>query len=148
MATTAAEMPVLLKRAYDKPSKNDGVRVLVERDWPRGLSKTGARLDLWLPSLGFSERLSSLKSTSLNGLQRKYFADLDSAEAMAALEMLHSIALKPKPLSLLYSGITPERTAAAMLRELLQGGRKPPNGSGPGKASASGGEVRAMRKGK
>ncbi|MCU1284229.1 MAG: hypothetical protein JWO13_579 [Acidobacteriales bacterium] len=141
-------MPVLIKRAYDKPSKSDGIRVLVEKDWPRGLSKSGAKLDLWLPALGASEKLSRIKSGSANGLQRKYFADLDSAEAMAALEMLHSFATQPKPVSLLYSAKEPERTAAAMLRDLLQGGRKPPNGSGPGKASAGGGEVRAMRKGK
>ena len=37
-----------LKRAYEKPSKDDGERILVERLWPRGLTKLQAKIDLWL----------------------------------------------------------------------------------------------------
>ena len=40
-------MPILLKRAYEAPSRSDGCRILVERLWPRGLSKKNARIDLW-----------------------------------------------------------------------------------------------------
>jgi uncharacterized protein YeaO (DUF488 family) len=40
-------MSIFLKRAYEPPSSSDGCRVLVERLWPRGLSKQGARIDLW-----------------------------------------------------------------------------------------------------
>ncbi len=39
--------PVLLKRAYDEPAKSDGFRVLVDRLWPRGVSKVTLRLDMW-----------------------------------------------------------------------------------------------------
>ena len=40
-------MPISLKRAYDAPSPSDGCRILVERLWPRGLSKQNAKIDLW-----------------------------------------------------------------------------------------------------
>jgi uncharacterized protein YeaO (DUF488 family) len=39
---------IKLKRAYEKPAKDDGERILVERLWPRGLTKDEAKLDLWL----------------------------------------------------------------------------------------------------
>ncbi len=40
-------MPISLKRAYETPSRSDGCRILVERLWPRGLSKREAKIDLW-----------------------------------------------------------------------------------------------------
>jgi uncharacterized protein YeaO (DUF488 family) len=88
-------MPILVKRAYDKPSKDDGVRALVERTWPRGLGKVSARLDIWLPALGpsadLSEVLQSNHSRATNILKR-YFAELNTPEAMDALQKLHTFA--------------------------------------------------------
>lgn len=46
-----------LKRAYDAPAKQDGLRILVERLWPRGVSKDKAAVDLWLKSLAPSTEL-------------------------------------------------------------------------------------------
>ena len=46
-----------VKRVYEPPSRDDGVRVLVDRLWPRGLSKAGAAVDLWLKDLAPSVRL-------------------------------------------------------------------------------------------
>ncbi len=40
-------MPITLKRVYETPSRSDGCRILVERLWPRGLSKQDAKVDLW-----------------------------------------------------------------------------------------------------
>jgi len=144
-------MPVLVKRAYDKPSRSDGTRVLVERAWPRGLGKESAMLDLWLPALGASATLEKSMRSSRPPkaiVQRKYFAELCTPDAMAALEMLHAFADRTKPLTLLYAGKDPSQNPAALLKDFLEGGRKPPNGSGPGRASAGQGQVRAMRKGK
>jgi uncharacterized protein YeaO (DUF488 family) len=144
-------MPILVKRAYEKPSKDDGTRVLVERAWPRGLGKSTAMLDLWLPILGPSEGLEDWLQSGdpmKSRVQRKYFAELSSPEAMAALEMLHSFAAKPKPLTLLYSGRDADLSPAQMLKQLLEGGKKPPTGSGPGRAAAGGGQLRAIRKAK
>ena len=43
---------IRLKRAYEKPAADDGLRVLVERLWPRGFSKDHAAVDLWLKDIG------------------------------------------------------------------------------------------------
>ena len=48
---------IRLKRAYDEPSKQDGMRILVERLWPRGVSKEKAAVDLWLKDLAPSTEL-------------------------------------------------------------------------------------------
>lgn len=48
---------IRLKRAYEEPSKQDGLRILVERLWPRGVSKQKAALDLWLKDLAPSTDL-------------------------------------------------------------------------------------------
>jgi uncharacterized protein YeaO (DUF488 family) len=46
-----------LKRAYEPAQKNDGLRILVDRLWPRGISKAKAKLDLWLKDIGPSTEL-------------------------------------------------------------------------------------------
>ena len=50
-------MAISLKRAYDAPSESDGCRILVERLWPRGVSKTSAMIDLWPKELAPSTEL-------------------------------------------------------------------------------------------
>ena len=53
---TAAEA-IRLKRAYEAPESGDGVRILVDRLWPRGVSKAAADLDAWMAELGPSDEL-------------------------------------------------------------------------------------------
>ena len=48
---------ILIKRIYEPAAKSDGCRVLVDRLWPRGVSKEAAKLDLWLPDIGPSTTL-------------------------------------------------------------------------------------------
>ena len=48
---------IKLKRVYEKPSKGDGIRILVERLWPRGLTKERASVDLWLKDIAPSTEL-------------------------------------------------------------------------------------------
>ncbi len=50
-------MTILVKRIYEPAARSDGFRVLVDRLWPRGISKERAELDLWLPDLGPSTEL-------------------------------------------------------------------------------------------
>ncbi len=50
-------MKILVKRIYEPPAKSDTFRVLVDRLWPRGIFKSDAKLDLWLPDLGPSTAL-------------------------------------------------------------------------------------------
>ena len=48
---------IKIKRIYDLPSAEDGVRILIDRLWPRGLSKNGAKVDLWLKEIAPSDKL-------------------------------------------------------------------------------------------
>ena len=50
-------MTILLKRAYELPESSDGFRILVDRLWPRGLSKSSAHIDLWLKDIAPSTTL-------------------------------------------------------------------------------------------
>lgn len=50
-------MPIKLKRAYEPPEEGDGYRILVERLWPRGISKEYLKIDLWIKNAGASEGL-------------------------------------------------------------------------------------------
>ena len=52
-----AEVMLKLKRAYEPSSRSDGTRILVERLWPRGLSKSAVRVDAWLKDVSPSTRL-------------------------------------------------------------------------------------------
>ncbi len=78
-------MPILLKRVYEKPAKQDGVRVLVERLWPRGISKERAQVDLWMKDVAPSTDLRKWFShdpLKWNEFKTRYFAELASQEAL------------------------------------------------------------------
>ena len=55
-----ARQPLRIKRVYEPPDAEDGVRVLVDRLWPRGLSREKAQIDLWLKEIAPSDRLRRL----------------------------------------------------------------------------------------
>jgi uncharacterized protein YeaO (DUF488 family) len=73
-------MTIKLKRVYDKPEAGDGVRILVERLWPRGLSKKEAKVDIWLkdiaPSTGLRKWFSHDPS-KWEEFRRRYYRELD-----------------------------------------------------------------------
>ncbi|HQF42860.1 MAG TPA: DUF488 family protein, partial [Ignavibacteriaceae bacterium] len=48
---------IQIKRAYEKPAKADGYRILIDRLWPRGVAKSEAKLDLWLKEIAPSTEL-------------------------------------------------------------------------------------------
>jgi uncharacterized protein YeaO (DUF488 family) len=52
-----AVMSIRLKRVYEPPAASDGTRILVDRLWPRGISKDKARIDLWLKDIAPSGAL-------------------------------------------------------------------------------------------
>ncbi len=132
-------MAVVLKRVYDPPSARDGVRVLVDRLWPRGLSKENAKIKLWLKDLAPSDELRKwyhARPTQWRKFREKYLEELSAPEAMAALEQLHDLAAASKTLSLLYASRNTDRNNATVLKELLDGTRKPPRSTGGGAAAA------------
>jgi len=131
-------MPVEIKRAYEKPSLADGQRVLVDRLWPRGISKGEARVDHWLRNLAPSDELRKWYHASNNWevFKKRYFKELNTAEASADLQLLYGLVHEHKLVTLIYSSRNVERNNAVALKELLDGIRKPPSSSGPAKAMA------------
>ncbi len=132
-------MGVVLKRVYEPPSAHDGARVLVDRLWPRGLSKEKARLTLWLKEIAPSDELRKwyhARPTQWAKFREKYLEELSAPEPLAALEQLHDLAVKSKTLTLLYSSHNTERNNATVLKELLDGMKKPPRSTGGGAAAA------------
>jgi uncharacterized protein YeaO (DUF488 family) len=132
-------MSIQLKRAYEKASVSDGARVLVDRLWPRGLPKQKAAIDEWLRDLAPSNALRQwyhTNSLGWNVFRKRYLHELNAPEASAALERLYELARKRKMLTLVYSSRDTERNNAVVLKELLEGMRKPPSSSGPAKAAA------------
>jgi uncharacterized protein YeaO (DUF488 family) len=80
-------MGILLKRAYETPAPSDGCRILVERLWPRGLSKQDARIDLWTKETAPSPELRrwfSHEPERWTEFKRRYFKEL--GRCPAALE--------------------------------------------------------------
>ena len=74
---------IILKRVYETPSKNDGVRILVDRLWPRGLSKDRAKIDLWLREVAPSDELRrwfNHEPAKWEEFRRRYFAELDEKD--------------------------------------------------------------------
>lgn len=144
-------MSIQLKRAYDKPSVADGARVLVDRLWPRGVTKQRAAIDEWLKDLAPSDSLrkwAHANALAWNAFRKRYLKELSEPAASKALERLYDLARRRKTVTLVYSsrglGGDPERTNAGILKELLEGMRKPPTSSGPAKAAAV--PMRAQRR--
>jgi uncharacterized protein YeaO (DUF488 family) len=128
-------MTVAIKRIYLRPSRTDGVRVLVDRLWPRGLAKAQACLDDWLRDLAPSDELRRWYHSHADHWQMfrsKYMKELAQPSCEDALRRLYEFAHKKKRLTLLFASKDEVRNNAAVLKELLEGGRKPPTGTGPG----------------
>jgi uncharacterized protein YeaO (DUF488 family) len=125
---------VHIKRVYDEPAASDGTRILVDRLWPRGLSKERAALDGWLRDLAPSHDLRHwyhAKPEQWPQFRERYLHELSRPEAAAALDQLYRLARGSKPLTLLFASRNDERNNAVVLKDLLCGMRKPPTGTGP-----------------
>jgi len=130
-------MTVGLKRVYDLPSASDGLRVLVDRLWPRGLTKAQAAVDEWLRDLAPSDDLRRwyhARPSQWASFRSKYLKELSRPEAHSALERIYQLAHKRKHLTLLFASKNESQNNASVLKELLEGLRKPPSGTGPAAA--------------
>ena len=110
---------IKLKRAYDRASRDDGVRLLVERLWPRGMTKTELKLDGWLKDVAPSPELRKwFRHDPMKWPQfrRRYFKELKARGP--ALEPLVQAARKG-PVTLVFSSHDTEHNAAVALREYL-----------------------------
>lgn len=124
-----------MKRAYEEPARADGTRVLVDRLWPRGLSKARAALDRWLRDLAPSDTLRKwfhARPGAWPAFRRRYLKELAQPESAQALDELYRLANRRKKLTLLFASRNKDHNNAVVLKDLLEGMRKPPTGTGPG----------------
>ncbi|MCC5480815.1 DUF488 domain-containing protein [Streptomyces barringtoniae] len=115
-------MSVRVRRIYDPPEPDDGLRVLVDRLWPRGLAKDAARVDEWPKGLTPSTELRKWfhGGGSYEEFRSRYEAELDAPEAAALLDGLRTTA-RSERMTLLTASKTPEQSHAKVLLELLKG---------------------------
>jgi len=136
---------------YEAPARGDGTRVLVDRLWPRGLSKERAAVDQWLRDLAPSDALRKwfhARPDAWSLFRKRYLKELGRPECAAGLDELYRLANRGKKLTLLFASRNEEYNNAVVLKDLLEGMRKPPTGSGPGGVRAvRDREVRRMKGG-
>lgn len=114
---------VALKRVYETPDPSDGLRVLVERLWPRGLSKERAHVDVWLKDIAPSKVLRTWYGhdpAKFAEFRHRYEAELASEPARSALERLRDLAAH-NHVTLVFATHDSELSNAAVLRDLLCG---------------------------
>lgn len=119
----AREKTVQVRRVYEAPAQADGARVLVDRIWPRGLTKDKAHLDEWCKQVAPSTELRKWYGHDperFAEFSRRYRAELKDAEHADALAHLRDLA-EDQPLTLLTATKHPEISEAEVLAELLQG---------------------------
>jgi uncharacterized protein YeaO (DUF488 family) len=118
---TKQKLSVALKRVYEEPSASDGTRVLVERLWPRGISKERGRIDLWLKDVAPSAELRKWynhDTQKFEEFRRRYEAELKTEAAQEALTKLREIAQKGQ-LTLIFAARDADHSSAAILVDFL-----------------------------
>ena len=111
---------IKLKRAYESASKDDGLRILVERLWPRGVSKQRAKIELWLKDLAPSTKLRKWYGHDpARWLQfrKRYWAELEDQGNLLALLKLVT---QERTVTFVYAASDEERNSAVALKELLE----------------------------
>ena len=112
---------VHVRRVYDEPRADDGTRVLVDRLWPRGMSKARARLDEWCRTVAPSPELRTWyhhEPERFDEFTRRYLHELATPERTAALVHLHDLA-NHGSLTLLTATKSVALSEAAVLATLL-----------------------------
>jgi uncharacterized protein YeaO (DUF488 family) len=111
---------IKLKRAYEPASKDDGLRILVERLWPRGVSKQKARIDLWLKDLAPGTALRKWYGhdpARWPQFRKRYWAELKGQGNLLALL---KYVTQGRTVTFVYAAGDEERNSAAALKEVLE----------------------------
>lgn len=114
-------MKIKLKRIYEEPEKDDGFRILIDRLWPRGLSKEKAKVDLWLKEVAPSNELRKAfhgENMDWAEFKKRYLKELENCKDH--LEVLRKKAVEGK-VTLLYGAKNEEQNQAVVLLEVLEG---------------------------
>ena len=123
----ASPHAVKVRRIYEAPLATDGIRILVDRLWPRGLTKEKARIDHWCKAIAPSPQLRKWYDHDpqlFEEFSRRYRTELEAPEAAAALGRLRSLADRG-PLTLLTATKEPIISEAAVLCALIKESRQP-----------------------
>jgi uncharacterized protein YeaO (DUF488 family) len=115
-----------LARVYEAPEPGDGVRVLVDRLWPRGVRKDDPRIDRWIKDVAPSSPLRQWyghEPSRYDEFVARYQRELDDPQATAALEQLRELA-GSGPITLLTSSKELERGHLPVLARRLKGKKK------------------------
>jgi uncharacterized protein YeaO (DUF488 family) len=114
------EMTIKIKRAYEQPTPEDGTRILMDRLWPRGLTKEKARVDLWLKEIAPSTELRKWfghDPARWIEFKRRYRAELkQNKELIAQLKA----EVKKGPVTLVYGAKDEQHNDAVALLEALR----------------------------
>jgi uncharacterized protein YeaO (DUF488 family) len=113
-----------VKRIYDPPEKNDGFRVLVDRLWPRGISKERAHLDLWLKEIAPSDALRKWFGhvpERWTEFARKYRKELSVKKEL--VQQIKKLETEHGSVTLLYSAHDEQHNQAIALLQVLKGRR-------------------------
>lgn len=112
---------ISIKRIYDEPSPQDGYRILVDRLWPRGVSKERAALDLWMKAIAPSPELRRWfghDPERFDEFAEQYRRELDANTE--AVDELESVCSEQGDVTLLYAAKDPIINHAEVLREYLE----------------------------
>lgn len=118
-------MTIHIKRIYDEPSPDDGARILVDRLWPRGVSKEAADLDEWLKDIAPSTELRewfSHKPERFEEFSKKYQHELSNHPAVGILKDLLK---EHDTITLLYGAKDPKINHAVVLQHFMERFRRP-----------------------
>lgn len=113
-------MTIKLKRIYERPDNSDGRRILVERLWPRGLTKNDAAVDLWLKELAPSAELRKWfghDPSKWNEFKKRYFAELENRREILG-ELIDLV--KKGEVTLVYASKDEEHNSSVALIEYLE----------------------------
>jgi len=108
------------KRVYDEPSKEDGFRILVDRLWPRGLTKEKAKIDLWMKDVAPSKELRKWYHSNFdkwNEFKKKYKDELK--DKSGTLNELKQLIKKNKTVTFVYSSKEEKYNNASALKEFV-----------------------------
>jgi uncharacterized protein YeaO (DUF488 family) len=115
-----SRMNIAIKRAYEEPKSRDGFRILVDRLWPRGVSKDEAQIDLWLKEIAPSTELRKWfghEAAKWPKFREKYFRELAANTEVVEQLMEHA---RKRKVTLVYGAKDEEHNDAVALKEYLE----------------------------
>jgi len=115
-------MSIKVKRVYAAPSRSDGIRILVDRVWPRGMTKERARLDEWLRQIAPSDALRKWfnhEPERWEAFEKKYWKELEQSSKAELVDHLRNLSLR-RTVTLLYGAHDEEHNQAVALSEFLR----------------------------